>query len=97
MQTIGQVDIILALSLLLAAGFSAARLVRLLHLPSVTGYILAGIALGPSGFQVVPADALEAQLRVFTEIALMLVAFGIGERFDLGQLRRTGRVVARVS
>jgi len=97
MVTSGQVNIILALSLLLAAGFSAARLVRMLRLPSVTGYILAGIALGPTGFDIIPQDLLEERLPVFTEIALMLVAFGIGERFDLQQLRHSAGAVSRVS
>jgi Kef-type K+ transport system membrane component KefB len=37
---------ILALSLLLAAGFTLAQLVKLGHLPFVTGFIIAGVFLG---------------------------------------------------
>ena len=33
------VNLVFALSLLLTAGFALARLAKLLHLPSVTGYI----------------------------------------------------------
>lgn len=90
-------DIVFALSLLLTAGFTGAMLARLLRLPSVTGYILAGVVIGPSGLKLIPAHLLESGLNVFTNIALMLVAFGIGERFDLQQLRRSARAVARVS
>jgi len=97
MGGIGEFNIILALGVLLAAGFAGAWLVRLLHLPSVTGYILIGILLGPSGLNVIRAEMLESRLHIFTIIALMLIAFAIGERFDLQQLRRSARAVTRVS
>jgi len=97
MGGIGEFNIILALGVLLATGFAGAWLVRLLHLPSVTGYILVGILLGPSCLNVIRAEMLESRLHVFTVIALLLIAFAIGERFDLQQLRRSARAVTRVS
>lgn len=90
-------NLILALSLLLALGFGAAQLARLVRLPSVTGYILAGILIGPVGLNLIPHTMLGAQLRVFTSIALLLIAFGIGERFDLEQLGGSARALLRVS
>lgn len=90
-------NLVFALSLLLTAGFGLARIMKLLHLPSVTGYIIAGIALGPSGFNFISAAVLEDRLYVFTSIALLLVAFGIGERFDLQQLRPVAKTLVRVS
>jgi Kef-type K+ transport system membrane component KefB/nucleotide-binding universal stress UspA family protein len=90
-------DIVLALSLLLATGFGTARLVKLVRLPAVTGYIIAGLALGPSGFELIGPELSESRLVVFTNIAMMLVAFGIGERFDLQQLRRCRAALVRVS
>ncbi len=94
---LGEVDVALALSVLLAAGFACARLVKLVHLPSVTGYILAGVLVGPSGFDLIPPELVETRLRMFTSIALLLVAFAIGERFDIGQLRGSARVLVRLS
>jgi len=88
---------ILALSVLLAAGFGLAQLVKLIHLPSVTGFIIAGALLGPSGFDIVSIDFAEDRLAVFTNMALMLVAFGIGERFDLQQLRSLAKPIVRIS
>ena len=88
---------ILALSALLAAGFTLAQLVKLVHLPSVTGFIIAGAVLGPSGFDMVSIDFAEDRLSVFTNMALMLVAFGIGERFDLQQLRSLAKPIIRIS
>lgn len=94
---LGEVDVTLALSLLLAAGFACARLAKLVHLPSVTGYILAGVLVGPSGFDLIPAELFESRLQMFTTIALLLVAFGIGERFDVGQLRGSARLLVRLA
>lgn len=90
-------DIIFALSLLLAAGFAMASLVKLLRLPAVTGYILAGLSLGPTGLGIIGPEIAQGRLVIFTNIAMMLVAFGIGERFDLQQLRRSRRALLRVS
>ncbi|UCF35548.1 MAG: cation:proton antiporter [Acidobacteriota bacterium] len=90
-------NIVFELSLLLAAGFAAARLARLAYLPAVSGYILAGIALGPTGFDIFGKDLAASEMGVFTNIALMLVAFGIGERFDLQQLRPSAKALIRVS
>ncbi len=90
-------NLVFALSLLLTAGFALARLAKALHLPSVTGYIVAGIALGPSWLNLISIEVLENRLQVFTHIALLLVAFGIGERFDLQQLRAQARALVRVS
>lgn len=87
---------ILALSLLLALGFAGAVAARMVRLPSVTGYIVAGMVLGPIGFDLLPHDLLEGRLQTFTDIALMLVAFGIGESLDLQQFRRGGRAVVRI-
>lgn len=97
MTGFGEVNMVLALSLLLTAGFALARLAKALRLPSVTGYILAGMALGPSGLDLVGSDTHGEGLQVFTSIALMLVAFGIGERFDLQQLRASAKALAWVS
>ena len=90
-------NIIFALSLLLTVGFGLARLVKLVHLPSVIGYIVAGIALGPTGLNLITPEILESRLYVFTNIALLLVAFGIGERCDLQQLRPVAKILIRVS
>ncbi len=92
----GPVSPILGLSLLLAVGFAAAELAKRIRFPSVTGYIVAGLLLGPVGFDLLPADLLEGRLQTFTDIALMLVAFGIGESLDLQQLRRGARLLVGV-
>jgi Kef-type K+ transport system membrane component KefB/nucleotide-binding universal stress UspA family protein len=80
-------DVTFALAVLLVAGFLTAKLGQLLKLPSVTGYILAGLLLGPSGVGLITKDVMGSQLEHFTQIALMLIAFGIGEHLELKRLK----------
>ncbi|OQX19448.1 MAG: hypothetical protein BWK76_04565 [Desulfobulbaceae bacterium A2] len=89
-------NLTLALALLLGVGMLAAKVAQLLRLPSVTGYILAGLALGPSGFGLVSAEGLGQQLNHFTQMALMLIAFGIGEHIELRRLGGMARQVVGI-
>ena len=88
-----QLNTTLSLALLLSIGFLAAKAGSIIRLPSVTGYIFAGLLLGPSGFHLIQADAVGRQLNHFTQIALMLISFGIGEHLEIKRLRSTAKSV----
>jgi Kef-type K+ transport system membrane component KefB len=60
---------------------------RWLRVSRVIGYLLAGAVLGPHAAGVLEADTL-ATLRVFSDIAVGLLLFELGQRVDLGWLRR---------
>ncbi len=87
----------LALAILLAIGFAIAKVGQMLRLPSVTGYICAGFMLGPAGFNLVSADLLGERLDHFTQIALMLIALGIGEHLEIKRLRQNARLLTAFS
>ena len=86
----------LVLAILLSAGIAVAKLGQLFRLPSVTGYILAGLLLGPSGFRLVTNESIGSNLEHFTQIALMLIAFGIGEHLDIKRLRHSIKTVGGI-
>ncbi len=67
------------LGLALVLGFVAARL----HLPALVGYLLAGIVIGPFTPGFVADTNLASQLA---EIGVMLLMFGVGLHFSLGDL-----------
>ena len=67
------------LGLALVLGFVAARL----KLPALVGYLMAGILIGPYTPGFVADTALAAQLA---EIGVMLLMFGVGLHFSLGDL-----------
>jgi len=87
----------LGFALLLASGFFVAKICQRFHLPSVTGYILAGVLLGPSGFNLINSFSIGSNLDHFTNIALMLISFGIGEHVELKKLHEQIRTVAWVA
>ena len=84
----------LALAILLGAGLLLAYFGKKLKLPSVTGYILAGIILGPSGFKILSTSIVDEKLAHFTEIALMLIAFGIGEHIEFKKVKKVLKSVS---
>lgn len=89
-------EVSLALAILLGTGFIAAKIGQLLRLPSVTGYICAGFIMGPSGFNLITPDVVGHKMDHFNQIALMLIAFGIGEHLEIKRLRYTARNVLSI-
>lgn len=79
--------------LLLAAILVGEAARRWLRLPRIVGYLAVGAALGPQLSGVIAASTL-AELRVLVEIAVGLLLFELGQRVDLGWLRRNPWLVA---
>ena len=82
-------QIILTLAVMLFAGFLVTRLTKKLKLPNVTGYILAGILIGPYVLDVIPHPMIQ-QMDFVTDMALAFIAFGVGRYFKLSKLRESG-------
>src|SRR6187402_1473546 len=72
------------------------HLVKVVRVPEVTGYILVGIALGPSVLGWLSQDNLVA-LGVLSEVALGLILFSVGSVFEFSLFRRIGRQVVVVT
>lgn len=85
------------IAILLAAGLLCAKIVQLIRLPSVTGFILAGLVLGPSGFGLLTMETIGHRLDHFTQIALMLIAFGIGEHIEIRKLGKVAKDVGYIA
>lgn len=73
------------LGLALILGFVAARA----RLPALVGYLLAGVLIGPFTPGFVADTALASQLA---EIGVMLLMFGVGLHFSLGDLLAVRRI-----
>lgn len=85
-----------SLGLILLFALAAGHLVKFAHLPEVTGYILAGVAVGPAGLGWVSHENLSA-LEVFSEVALGLILFSIGSVFEFGRVRKAGSAILRLT
>ncbi len=91
-------ETLLCISLCLVAGLFVSRFAKLVKLPAVTGYLVAGLLIGPYciGRLGIPGVGFASthsvtELGILCDVALGFIAFAIGNEFRLSQLRRTGR------
>jgi len=89
---------LIVLAVALIGGLMLSRLTKLINLPAVTAYLVAGLLLGPFclGALKVPglgfnsAEQVEG-LGIITQTALGFIAFTIGNEFRISQLKATGK------
>ena len=81
--------VIIGISIMLFSGFLMTRVTKLLRLPNVTAYIVAGILIGPFCFNIVPTGVIEGT-DFISDIALAFIAFSVGEFFKLDALKKNG-------
>lgn len=77
------------LALLLFSGLIFGRVVKFIKLPNVTGYLIAGLLIGPSCFKVLSGSTV-TDFELISEIALAFIAFSIGSGFKLSYLKKVG-------
>ena len=88
--------VIISIAMMLFAGFLFTRVTKLLKLPNVTGYILAGIVIGPHCLDFVPGEVISG-MGFISDIALAFIAFSVGEYFRLSVLKKNGKKVAVIT
>ena len=89
---------LLSLSISVLVGLLLSRLAKLLKLPAVTAYLIAGILVGPFCLGAFGVEGLGftslAQVDSFSllcDVALGFIAFSIGNEFRLSQLKQIGK------
>lgn len=73
---------------ILAAAVAVILVSARLKIPSVVGFLLTGILIGPSGLRLVGDPA---QVELFAEIGVVFLLFSIGLEFSLERLRQIRR------
>ncbi len=73
----------------LGMGLLLSRVVKKLNLPDVTGFLIAGLIIGPYCLGVFNGESLEAVSDI-TAVALGFIAFSIGGEFKKENLKRVG-------
>ena len=87
---------LLYLSVLVLAGFLIAKLLGFINLPDVTGYLIAGVLIGPSLLNLIPKIALP-ELNLLSTIALGFIAYNIGCQIDLGAIKSLGMNIITIT
>ena len=80
---------LLALSIAMAVGLLMSRFIRLIHLPNVTAYLIAGLLVGPYVLNVL-SPKLNSELAIISDVALGFIAYSIGSEFKLTYLKEIG-------
>ena len=93
-----EVSLLLNIGIAVLAGLLMSRLAKILQLPAVTAYLVAGVLLGPFciGAFGIPGvgfsgDAQMESLGIISDVALGFIAFAIGNEFRLSSLKQTGK------
>lgn len=94
-------QLLLSLSVALFAGLLLSRLAKLVKLPAVTAYLVAGILIGPyllgalgiKGIGFVSMEDIKSY-SILSDTALGFIAFSIGNEFRLSSLKQTGKQAA---
>jgi len=89
-------NIILVIGIMIAAGFLGGVIASKFKFPRITGYLIVGILLSPSAFNIVPEDIVES-LGVITSIALGIVAYLIGASLRLDSMGGLGKSIAWIT
>ena len=97
------VQVLISISVCVLVGLLMSRVCKLLKLPAVTGYLIAGILVGcfclgritfPGGLHLGFGDPNFEDIHhlgVVCDIALGFIAFSIGSEFKLSELKKTGK------
>jgi len=80
---------LLSLSTILFAGFLLTRITKLAKLPNVTGYIIAGVIIGPYVLNLIPYEMVK-NMSFISDVALAFIAFGVGRFFNREAFQETG-------
>lgn len=88
--------VLISLSVILLAGFMLTRVTKIAKLPYVTGYIIAGVLIGPHVLNILPRNIIE-NMNFISDIALAFIAFGVGRFFKKDVFRETGRGVVVIT
>jgi len=83
------IKIIFETALILLSGILFGRLAKFVRLPNVTGYLIAGLILGPSFLNLIPASMVNG-FSVISDAALGFIAFSIGSEFNLAYFKKVG-------
>ncbi|MBA7499187.1 MAG: sodium:proton antiporter [Clostridia bacterium] len=88
---------ILAVGVLVIAGFFGGLVAKKIRYPRISGYIIVGMLLSPSVLNVIPSQLIKEDLSVITDIALGVVAYLIGGSLSIERLKKLGKNIVTIT
>lgn len=84
------INILIYLAIAILLSLLVSKLMKLIKLPNVTGYLIVGLLFGPYCIGLFPKDIV-SRLSIIPEVALGFIAFSIGSEFKLSYLKKVGK------
>ena len=84
-----ELNVLMYLAILLIAGLLFGRLAKFGNLPNVTGYLVAGLVIGPCVLRLLPETIVD-DFSLISEMALAFIAFTVGLTFKRSYFKRVG-------
>lgn len=85
-------QLLLYLAIILSIGFVLGKLAEVIRIPEITGYIVAGVLLGPSVLNIVNDDVLH-NFNVISNVVLGIIAYQIGTELWIPKFKKTGKQI----
>ncbi len=83
---------IIIMGLILLLGFAGGKIIQVIKLPAVTGYVLIGILMSASALNLVKGHMLE-NLQFIESLGLSLVALIIGGDLGIKKMKQLGKMI----
>lgn len=92
----GYIGGLLAIAIALIFGLLATRVMKLIGLPNVTGYLLVGLIIGPHALGIISEEVLSGAngaggIDIVSTVALGFIGFSIGVEFKLSHIKEIGK------
>ncbi|WP_019132254.1 cation:proton antiporter [Peptoniphilus obesi] len=83
-------------AILLFSGLIFARIFSKIHFPEVTGFLIAGIIIGPSVLGIISEEGVK-NLEIISSVALSFIAFSIGAEMKISVLKNLGEKIILIT
>lgn len=84
------INSLLAIAIALILGLLVTRVMKLIGLPNVTGYLIVGLIIGPYALGIITMDVFEG-IKIVSTVALGFIGFSIGVEFKLSHVKEIGK------
>ena len=102
------INTLLAIAIALICGLLVTRLMKLIGLPNVTGYLIVGLIIGPHLLGLISEDVLSGAvwqadglrhggLNIVSTVALGFIGFSIGVEFKLSHIKQIGKSAVTIT
>lgn len=89
-------SILFYLAIIVLTGILMARILDRVKLPNVTGYLIAGLIIGPSVLGIIPKNLI-SEFSIISEVALGFIAYSIGNELSVSHLKQMSKGIILIT